>query len=114
MQATDQNSSASNARERMFTAGLIIHLTFDSFIRHRVPFYYEVIGLPFGFIYDDINDSKILLFRLSRRHPQMMRMRIITTNNDSILITFMMLTMNNTIVKNDTVDEKDESIDIIV
>ena len=62
VQATDLNSSASIDGERMFIAGLIIHLIFDSFIRHRVPFYYEVIGLPFGFIYDDINDSKILLF----------------------------------------------------
>ena len=98
----------------MFTAGLIIHLIFNSFIRHRVPFYYEVIGLPFGFIYDDINDSKILLFRLSRRHPQMMRMRIITTNNDSILITFMISAMNDTIINNDTDNEENKSINVIV
>ena len=38
VQETDLNSSASFDGERMFTAGLIIHLTFDSFIRHRVPF----------------------------------------------------------------------------
>ena len=34
VQATDLNSSALNAGERMFTAGLIIHLTFDLFIQH--------------------------------------------------------------------------------
>ena len=64
VQATNLNSSTLIDGELMFTAGLIIHLTFDSFIQHQVPFYYDVIGLPFGFIYDDINDSKILLFRL--------------------------------------------------
>ena len=116
VQATNPNSSTLIDGELMFTAGLIIHLTFDLFIQYQVPFYYDIVGLPFGFIYDDINDSKIILFRLLRRHPQMMRIRKVTTNNDSILITFIILATNNTIIiiNNDTDNEENESIDIIV
>ena len=44
----------------------------------------------------------------------MITTRIISTNNDSILIMFMMLATNNTIIKNDTNGEENESVDIIV
>ena len=44
----------------------------------------------------------------------MMRIRIITTNNDSILIKFMILATNITIINNNTDNEENKSIEIIV